>query len=129
MTGGRSAARFISCYSLPEHHRAARTAVQNGESSVEASASWQASLALVEVFRDLPAQQLAELERQLVALPIRRGEILFRQGDPEDALYIVGSGRFAVDVGDRRIAEIGVGAPIGEIAFFADRKRTATVTA
>jgi NTE family protein len=103
--------------------------VQNGESSGEANASWHASLALVEMFRDLPAEQLAELERQLVTLPIRRGEILFRQGDPEDALYIVGSGRFAVDVGERRIAEIGIGAPIGEIAFFADRKRTATVTA
>ena len=101
----------------------------NGESSSEANMSWHASLALVEMFRDLPVERLAELERQLVTVPIRRGEVLFRQGDPEDALYLVGSGRFAVDVGGRRIAEIGIGAPIGEIAFFADRKRTATVTA
>jgi NTE family protein len=103
--------------------------VQNGESSNEAGTSWHASLALVELFRDLPAERLAELEQQLVTLPIRRGEVLFRQGDVEDALYLVGSGRFTVDVAGRRVAEIGIGAPIGEIAFFADRKRTATVTA
>jgi len=39
------------------------------------------------------------------------------------------SGRFAVDVDGRRIAEVGSGSPIGEIGFFAHGIRTATVTA
>ena len=52
-----------------------------------------------------------------------------RQGDAADALYLVASGRFAVDVDGRRIAEVGSGSPIGEIGFFADGIRTATVTA
>lgn len=52
-----------------------------------------------------------------------------RQGDQADALYLVVSGRFAVEVDGRHVAEVGSGAPIGEVAFFADGRRTATVTA
>jgi NTE family protein len=52
-----------------------------------------------------------------------------RQGEAADALYLVASGRFAVNVDGRRIAEVGSGSPIGEIGFFADGIRTATVTA
>jgi hypothetical protein len=84
---------------------------------------------LVEAFRDLPAEHLAELERLLITQAVSRGEVLMRQGDAADALYLVASGRFAVNVDGRRIAEVGSGSPIGEIGFFADGIRTATVTA
>ena len=61
---------------------------------------------------------------------IRRGEVLVRQGEPSDALYFVVSGRFSVE-NERAeaIAEIGQGQPIGEIGFFAQVPRTATVRA
>jgi NTE family protein len=84
---------------------------------------------LVEAFRDMPAEHLAELEQLLITQAISRGEVLMRQGDAADALYLVASGRFAVNVDGRRIAEVGSGSPIGEIGFFADGIRTATVTA
>ncbi len=103
--------------------------MREGESSAEVRAPWRSSPALVEAFRDLPAGQLADLEGRLITLPVPRGGVLVRQGDPADALYIVASGRFAVEVDGRRVAEIGSGSPIGEIAFFADGTRTATVTA
>ena len=103
--------------------------MRNGESSKTRGAPRPASLALVETFRDLPPEHLAELEQLLVAKPVSRGEVLMRQGDAADALYLVASGRFAVNVDGRRIAEVGVGSPIGEIGFFADGIRTATVTA
>jgi NTE family protein len=84
---------------------------------------------LVEAFRDLPAEHLAELERLLITQAVSRGEVLMRQGDAADALYLVASGRFAVNVDGRRIADVGSGSPIGEIGFFADGIRTATATA
>ena len=59
----------------------------------------------------------------------RRAPPVVRQGDAADALYLVASGRFAVNVDGRRIADVGSGSPIGEIGFFADGIRTATVTA
>jgi NTE family protein len=103
--------------------------LRNGESSKGADAARATSLALVEAFRDLPPEHLVELEELLATQTISRGEVLMRQGDAADALYLVASGRFAIDVDGRRIAEVGSGSPIGEIGFFADGIRTASVTA
>ena len=86
-------------------------------------------LALVEAFFDVPSEQLTALEEHLVTVTVCRGEILVRAGDDADALYLVVSGRFAVEVDGRRVAEVRSGSPIGEIAFFAHGRRTATVTA
>ncbi|MGZ5890933.1 MAG: cyclic nucleotide-binding domain-containing protein, partial [Hyphomicrobium sp.] len=62
---------------------------------------------------------------------LKRGDVLVRQGDAADDLYIVLTGRFAVTKEGRRdpIAEIGPEQPIGEIAFLTGGTRTATVTA
>jgi NTE family protein len=103
--------------------------VQNGESSGHQDAPWRSSLAFIDALRDLPPRELANLEQRLTSLSVRRGEVLMRQGDQADALYLVVSGRFAVEVDGRHVAEVGSGAPIGEVAFFADGRRTATVTA
>lgn len=103
--------------------------MRNGESSKAGGAARATSLALVEALRDLSAEHLAELERLLITQAVSRGEVLIHQGDAADALCLVASGRFAVNVDGRRIAEVGSGSPIGEIGFFADGIRTATVTA
>ena len=91
----------------------------------------KSSLRVVEAFRDLGEAEIAELEQRLKPVAIPRGGVVVRQGDAADALYIVISGRFRVMVEGRAepIAEIGIGSPIGEIAFFAGTRRTATVTA
>ncbi len=88
-------------------------------------------LAAVEAFRHLSPAQHDELERSLKVVPVARGQALMRQGETADALYIVVSGRFSVrrEGASAAIAEIGVGSPIGEIAFFAGGTRTASVIA
>ena len=89
------------------------------------------SLSSVATFRDLPPGVLRSLEERLQPLPIRRGECVVRQGDAADALHVVVSGRFAVEIDghDEPVAEITHGSTIGEIAFFTGGKRTATVRA
>ncbi len=89
------------------------------------------SLASIDVFRDLSPELRAVLEGEFVKRPLRRGEVLVRQGEEADALFIVVSGRFDVRLAGREtpVAEIGPGSPIGEIAFLAGGTRTATVTA
>ncbi len=89
------------------------------------------SLAGVGIFRDLSPDEQAAMQAELEKLPLARGEVLVRQGEPADALYIVVSGRFEVRVEGRAaaVAEIGPGMPIGEIAFLAGGMRTATVRA
>lgn len=89
------------------------------------------SLAMVEAFRDLSPGEQAALEQRLTRLTVPRGDTLIRQDEESDALYLVLSGRFEVrlDGHDEPVAEIGPGRPIGEIAFFAGCRRTASVIA
>ena len=90
------------------------------------------SLASVATFKDLSPEALRLLEEPS-AIPclIRRGDCVVRQGESADALYVVVSGRFAVEIEGHAepVAEISHGSTIGEIAFFAGGNRTATVRA
>jgi NTE family protein len=85
----------------------------------------------VTIFQDLAPAERARLACELDTLTLKRGDVLVRQGETADALYVVVTGRFAVTILGRRdaISEIGPGQPIGEIAFLAGGERTATVTA
>ena len=85
----------------------------------------------VEIFRDLEEEERARLAAELETLNLKRGDVLVRQGEMADALYVVVTGRFTVTVAGRRdlLAELGPGQPVGEIAFLAGGVRTATVTA
>ena len=61
------------------------------------------------------------------------GEILFRQGDPGDAAYVVLEGKLEVwvDIGAERVRMAVLEPPelVGEIAVFSDQPRIATVSA
>lgn len=62
------------------------------------------------------------------------GQILFRQGDPADALYLLEEGRLEISTlseDGRKLAlnALNSGTVFGEIALFDDRLRSATVTA
>jgi predicted acylesterase/phospholipase RssA/CRP-like cAMP-binding protein len=71
-----------------------------------------------------------ELELRLVA----RGDVVMRQGDPADGLYLVASGRLQVTLGKDDgttlvVGEVGRGEVTGEMALLTDKPRSATVTA
>ena len=93
--------------------------------------SQQFSLTSVATFKDLTPESLRLLEERLHPLFIGRGDCVVRQGEDADALYVVVSGRFAVEIEGQAepVAEISHGSTIGEIAFFAGGARTATVRA
>ena len=87
------------------------------------------------LLRNVPS--LAALDEQVLTkiagaaelMNVARGEPLIKEGEDARTLYIVLKGRFVVLVGQAPIAEILTGEPIGELAFFAGGKRTATVIA
>ncbi|PIS11360.1 MAG: porin [Bdellovibrio sp. CG10_big_fil_rev_8_21_14_0_10_47_8] len=64
---------------------------------------------------------------------IERDHYLFREGDPPDSMYVVKSGKFAVvktkQTSEIVLAEIGPGAMVGEMAFFDNKPRSASVKA
>ncbi len=58
------------------------------------------------------------------------GEVLCREGERGDELFIVLSGHFAVKVGaGELLAEVGTGSVVGEMGLIESRPRSATVEA
>lgn len=87
------------------------------------------ALARIPCFEGLSDAALSRILAGTRQRQIPRGEVLIRQGDASDDLFLVLSGRFTVLSGDVPVAEIGAGEPIGELAFFSGGLRTATVIA
>jgi CRP-like cAMP-binding protein len=67
------------------------------------------------------------------ALKFQDGQVVVREGEPGDALYIIVSGRAAVsadDLGEEKaLGELGDGQFFGEMAVITNQPRSATVTA
>lgn len=65
--------------------------------------------------------------------PLKKGELLFREGDASEAMYVIKSGKIAVlkSKGNSEItlAELGPGDMIGEMAFFDNKPRSASAKA
>lgn len=64
---------------------------------------------------------------------IDKDHYLFREGDPPDAMYVIKSGKFAVvktkNNSEIMLAELGPGSMVGEMAFFDNKPRSASVKA
>jgi len=81
------------------------------------------------LFSDLQADELLALAALCEEVEIAPGARVFTEHEPGDALYVVVTGRVAVERGDRMLAEIGEGDCFGELALLDDGPRSATVTA
>jgi predicted acylesterase/phospholipase RssA/CRP-like cAMP-binding protein len=86
------------------------------------------------LFSSLDEDVIASMGALLKTVMLNGGDILFRQGDPGDSLYIVISGRLEV-VGDadgqspRLLVTLGPGESVGEMALIDGENRSATVSA
>lgn len=95
-------------------------------------AAAQRALQMTPLFAGLPAEALEALVEHLTIVPLEREQILFREGDPGDALYVIVEGEVSVQAeGPPRVemARLGPGAFIGEVALMTDQPRSATVAA
>ena len=85
-------------------------------------------------FGQLDADALDLVRNALEARVVRSGEVLMRQGDAADGLYLVGSGRLKVVIereegSEDVINEVGRGELVGEMALLTDSPRSATIIA
>lgn len=90
------------------------------------------ALASTPLFAGLSQEALGSLVQQLTLVHLGKGEVLFHEGDPGDALYVIVEGEVSVSAeGPPRVemARMGGGAFIGEVALMTDQPRSATVTA
>lgn len=88
-------------------------------------------LAKAPLLRHLPADEIEPLLDRVQQRTVAPGEIVFKAGDPGDALYIVASGGVEVlqPDGQSVLATLGPGQAFGEMALLSDGTRTATVRA
>jgi glutaminase len=92
-------------------------------------------LAIQELLGGLTAEELALVREAVEIIEVARGEVVFREGDHADAIFFVLSGLVSVrlplvDQGrDRRLATLGPGVAVGEMAFLDEGERSADVVA
>jgi CRP-like cAMP-binding protein len=88
------------------------------------------ALAATPLFAGMPSDALQALVANLQLISLEPGEVLFREGDPGDALYVIVEGEVSVqNEGPPRVemSRLGAGAFIGEVALMTDQPRSATV--
>jgi len=88
-------------------------------------------LSKVDILRSLPPEEAQALVPYVTYRTLPAGEIVFDQGDPGDALYIIEEGRVSVMRTERgrttTLAHLGKGETFGEMALLTERTRTASV--
>lgn len=89
---------------------------------------------LLRLLGDLEEELLIQILENGKSLELETGTFLFHQGDQDNSLYIVISGRFRAlaqqeDGSLHALGDIGEGEPIGEFALFMAEPRSASVVA
>jgi CRP/FNR family transcriptional regulator, cyclic AMP receptor protein len=86
------------------------------------------------LFRELDDEAAAALRASMVEVQLGRGEVLFREGDTGDRVYVVIDGKVKLgrtsnDGRENLLAILGPGQMFGELSLFDPGPRSATVTA
>ncbi len=86
------------------------------------------------LFSGLDDESASSLDSSMTPRSLRRGEVLFHEGDDGDQLYVVTDGKIKLgrtspDGRENLLAILGPGQMFGELSFFDPGPRSATATA
>jgi len=91
------------------------------------------ALSQVDVFRALDAEKIDRLARRLRLAPFGPGEVILREGDPGDSLYVLRTGEVSVQVSvrgkPREVTSLKAGQFFGEMSLMTGESRSATIVA
>lgn len=88
-----------------------------------------AALHKAPIFADLYDHTLAEIAQIVEEVSVEPGDVIIREGDLENWMFVLVEGRARVDIGGSEVAIIEPGASVGELAVLDPGPRAATVTA
>jgi CRP-like cAMP-binding protein len=83
----------------------------------------------VEVFSQVPTGQLAALAAIAEEIQVLKNDVVYRENDAPDALYLVLEGEVRLHRGEQEIAVAGGGEAFGAWALFDDEPRVVRATA
>jgi len=84
-------------------------------------------------FRDLTMSELDDVLRYVKLFGFKAGEVIFKKGDPGDALYVLNDGKAKVFIKEgffkpaKLLGYVNPGEVFGEMALLDSRRRSATV--
>jgi serine/threonine protein phosphatase PrpC len=81
------------------------------------------------LFEDLPYQARIRVGRIISDRRVAANEVVVRQGEPGDTMYVVVQGSFSVQVGKKEVARISEGEHFGELSLIDDSPRSASIIA
>jgi CRP/FNR family cyclic AMP-dependent transcriptional regulator len=91
--------------------------------------AWLNHLAQVPLFADCSKKQLQSVAAASIELTIDTGKVLVREGEAGHEAFVIMEGSATVTRKGETIAQLGVGAVVGELAPLTGGNRTATVVA
>jgi CRP/FNR family cyclic AMP-dependent transcriptional regulator len=107
---------------------------EEGGTAAVATDQYARILGQVPLFIDLSSRELQRLGAACRQQDYPAGDVLLRQGEPGDTLFVIVSGRVQVtrhgdDVTSHGLATAGPGEVVGDMALLDDLPHSATVTA
>ena len=86
-------------------------------------------LKTVDLFQDIPGDLLSQISQISKAKNYENGEIIFKEGDAGDSMFIVIDGEISIKKGDKLLAKLERGASLGEMALLDHETRSADAMA
>lgn len=83
----------------------------------------------IALFEQASAEDLSEVADMAIERLVTKGTVLFREGDPGDAMYLVREGRLSMRRGDEAVGELGPGDAAGIVAILDRLPRELTAVA
>lgn len=83
----------------------------------------------VDVFSEVGTEELALLAAIVEEQRLAAGDVVYREKDPSDSMFLVVSGRVRLDRDGREVTSVAANETFGTWALFDDEPRLATATA
>lgn len=89
----------------------------------------EVDLSKLEFFEGFSSKDLERVRAMAEEVEAEAGAVLMEQGDVGQEMFVICSGQASVIVGGNRVATVGPGTTLGEMALLELRPRSATVKA